>query len=175
MHLMNKLDFKVILDDKKRKKAGVQSLYALSKFVRRFPLNPQMRRTYSNTSGTCDVFRRIGAQIRRPESSRHIATPWCHKNGFASPYEWCSRRCYCASGLFSKYVFPPFLTTTQNVMERTVLHDVSYGALTQLYAGTSVEGAELNGKVLCSSVAAGTCAHTNLVLDSLGADWKTPC
>lgn len=34
MHLMNKLHFKVILDDKKRKKAGTQPLYALSKFVR---------------------------------------------------------------------------------------------------------------------------------------------
>ncbi|KAF7370551.1 hypothetical protein MSAN_00687500 [Mycena sanguinolenta] len=33
MHLTNKLDFKVILDDKKRKKAGAQPLYALSKFV----------------------------------------------------------------------------------------------------------------------------------------------
>ena len=26
-------------------------------------------------------------------------------------------------------------------------HDVSYGALTQLYAGTTAEGANLNGKV----------------------------
>ena len=29
----------------------------------------------------------------------------------------------------------------------TVLHDVSYGALTQLWAATSAEGATLNGKV----------------------------
>lgn len=32
-------------------------------------------------------------------------------------------------------------------MEETVLHDVSFGALTQLYAGTTKEAAELNGKV----------------------------
>lgn len=31
--------------------------------------------------------------------------------------------------------------------ERTILHDPAHGALTQLYAGTSKEGAELNGKV----------------------------
>ncbi|OJA21276.1 hypothetical protein AZE42_10592 [Rhizopogon vesiculosus] len=29
-----------------------------------------------------------------------------------------------------------------------MLHDVSYGALTQLYAGTTAEGAKLNGKYL---------------------------
>lgn len=44
------------------------------------------------------------------------------------------------------------LPTVQNLMEKTVLHDVSYGALTQLYAGTTVEGAQLNGKVHASFV-----------------------
>ncbi|KAF7309832.1 hypothetical protein MIND_00355100 [Mycena indigotica] len=39
-----------------------------------------------------------------------------------------------------------------NVMEKTVLHDVSYGALTQLYAGTSAAAAQLNGKVTLESV-----------------------
>jgi hypothetical protein len=35
----------------------------------------------------------------------------------------------------------------QGIMERTILHDVSFGALTQLYGGTAKEGADLNGKV----------------------------
>jgi len=34
------------------------------------------------------------------------------------------------------------------IMEKTILHDVSHGAITQLYAGTSKEAADLNGEYL---------------------------
>ncbi|KAJ7334199.1 hypothetical protein DFH08DRAFT_880469 [Mycena albidolilacea] len=111
MHLMNKLDFKVILDDKKRKKAGVQPLYALSKFAL-VAYSAELARRYGDQNL---VVTSLHPGVIKTDLHRHM-------NGA--------------------------LGAVINVMERTVLHDVSYGALTQLYAGTSVEGAELNGKYL---------------------------
>ncbi|KAJ7890470.1 hypothetical protein B0H14DRAFT_1105931 [Mycena olivaceomarginata] len=111
MHLMNNLDFKVILDDKKRKKAGVQSLYALSKFAL-VAYSAELARRYGDQNL---VVTSLHPGVIKTDLHRHM-------NGA--------------------------LGAVINVMERTVLHDVSYGALTQLYAGTSVEGAELNGKYL---------------------------
>ncbi|KAJ7043675.1 hypothetical protein C8F04DRAFT_1072931 [Mycena alexandri] len=111
MHLMNKLDFKVILDDTKRKKAGSQLLYSLSKFA---------LVTYSS-----ELARRYGEQ--------NIVVASLHPGVIKTDLH---RHMTGALG------------SVINVMEKTVLHDVSYGALTQLYAGTAVEGAQLNGKYL---------------------------
>ncbi|KAJ7782022.1 hypothetical protein DFH07DRAFT_792336 [Mycena maculata] len=111
MHMLNRLHFKIILDEKKRKKAGTQPLYALSKFAL--------------VAYSAELARRYGAQglvvtslhpgVIKTDLHRHMAGA---------------------------------LGAVISIMERTVLHDVSYGALTQLYAGTTVQGAELNGKYL---------------------------
>ncbi|KAJ6581564.1 NAD(P)-binding protein [Mycena capillaripes] len=111
MHLMNNLDFKIILDDKKRKKAGSQSLYALSKFAL--------------VAYSAELARRYGDQ--------NLAVTSLHPGVIKTDLH---RHMTGALG------------SVINIMEKTVLHDVSYGALTQLYAGTTVEGAQLNGKYL---------------------------
>lgn len=46
-----------------------------------------------------------------------------------------------------------------------MLRDVSYGALTQLYAGTISDGASLNGKV-CSNRIWGMAQHSSLASHS---------
>ncbi|KAF7356548.1 hypothetical protein MVEN_00988500 [Mycena venus] len=109
MHLMNKLHFKDILDDKKRKKAGAQSLYALSKFAF-VAYSAELARRYGDQNL---VVTSLHPGVIKTDLHRHM-------NGA--------------------------LGAVINVMEKTVLHDVSYGALTQLYGGTAVEGAQLNGK-----------------------------
>ncbi|KAK7025255.1 hypothetical protein R3P38DRAFT_3269965 [Favolaschia claudopus] len=109
MHLMNNHDFKIILDDKKRKKAGAQALYALSKFAF-VAYSAELARRYGDQNL---VVTSLHPGVIKTDLHRHM-------NGA--------------------------LGAVINVMEKTILHDVSYGALTQLYAGTSVEGAQLNGK-----------------------------
>ncbi|KAJ7446754.1 hypothetical protein FB451DRAFT_1291408 [Mycena latifolia] len=111
MHLMNKLDFKIILDDKKRKKAGAQSLYALSKFGF-VAYSAELARRYGDQDL---VVISLHPGVIKTDLHRHM------------------------TGALGSVI---------NIMEKTVLHDVSYGALTQLYAGTSVEGAQMNGKYL---------------------------
>ncbi|KAJ7642683.1 hypothetical protein DFH06DRAFT_1283512 [Mycena polygramma] len=111
MHLMNSLDFKIILDDKKRKKAGAQSLYALSKFAL-VAYSAELARRYADQNL---VVTSLHPGVIKTDLHRHM------------------------TGALGSVI---------NLMERTVLHDVSYGALTQLYAGTTVEGAQLNGKYL---------------------------
>ncbi|KAJ7654397.1 hypothetical protein DFH06DRAFT_1202270 [Mycena polygramma] len=111
MHLMNSLDFKIILDDKKRKKAGAQSLYALSKFAL-VAYSAELARRYADQNL---VVTSLHPGVIKTDLHRHM------------------------TGALGSVI---------NIMERTVLHDVSYGALTQLYAGTTVEGAQLNGKYL---------------------------
>ena len=62
----------------------------------------------------------------------------------------------------------------QNVMEKTVLHDVSYGALTQLYAGTAGDAAQLNGKV-CTYVHSGCrCVTTYCSISFPGPESGSP-
>ncbi|KAJ7759257.1 hypothetical protein B0H16DRAFT_1819836 [Mycena metata] len=111
MHLMNKLDFKVILDDKKRKKAGSQLLYSLSKFAL-VTYSTELARRYGEQN---IVVTSLHPGVIKTDLHRHM------------------------TGALGSVI---------SIMERTVLHDVSYGALTQLYAGTTVEGAQLNGKYL---------------------------
>ncbi|KAJ6591511.1 hypothetical protein DFH09DRAFT_1137201 [Mycena vulgaris] len=111
MHLMNKLDFKAILDDKKRKKAGTQALYALSKFGL-VAYSAELARRYGEQGL---VITSLHPGVIKTDLHRHM------------------------TGALGSVI---------NIMEKTVLHDVSYGALTQLYAGTSVDGAQLNGKYL---------------------------
>ncbi|KAJ6518864.1 hypothetical protein C8R45DRAFT_949562 [Mycena sanguinolenta] len=111
MHLTNKLDFKIILDDKKRKKAGAQPLYALSKFAV-VAFSAELARRYGDQNL---VVASLHPGVIKTDLHRHM------------------------DGALGVVI---------NVLERTVLHDVSHGALTQLYAGTSVEGAQLNGKYL---------------------------
>jgi NAD(P)-dependent dehydrogenase (short-subunit alcohol dehydrogenase family) len=111
MHLTNNLDFKIILDDKKRKKAGAQPLYALSKFAL-VAYSVELARRYGDQNL---VVTSLHPGVIKTDLHRHM-------NGA--------------------------LGAVINIMERTVLHDVSHGALTQLYAGTTVEGAQLNGKYL---------------------------
>ncbi|KAJ6619829.1 hypothetical protein B0H10DRAFT_1792593 [Mycena sp. CBHHK59/15] len=109
MHLMNKLDFKIIMDDKKRKKAGTQQLYSLSKFG----------------------FVAYSAELARRYGDQGLVIVSLHPGVIKTDLH---RHMTGALG--------------SNIMEKTVLHDVSYGALTQLYAGTTAQGAELNGKYL---------------------------
>ncbi|KAJ7504325.1 hypothetical protein B0H11DRAFT_2349868, partial [Mycena galericulata] len=109
MHLMNKLHFKVIQDDNKRKKAGTQLLYSLSKFGF-VTYSAELARRYG-TEGL--VVTSLHPGVIKTDLHRHM------------------------TGALGS-----------SIMEKTVLHDVSYGALTQLYAGTTVQGAELNGKYL---------------------------
>ncbi|KAJ7281478.1 hypothetical protein C8J57DRAFT_1297756 [Mycena rebaudengoi] len=111
MHLMNKLDFRIILDDEKRKKAGAQSLYALSKFAF-VAYSAELARRYSD-QGLVVVSLHPG--VIKTDLHRHM------------------------SGALGAVI---------GIMERTILHDVSFGALTQLYGGTAKEGADLNGKYL---------------------------
>ncbi|KAJ7155343.1 hypothetical protein C8R43DRAFT_1087472 [Mycena crocata] len=111
MHLMNKLDFKVILDDQKRKKAGTQPLYSLSKFGF-VTYSAELARRYGDQGL---VVTSLHPGVIKTDLHRHM------------------------TGVLGSVI---------NVMEKTILHHVSYGALTQLYAGTSVEGAHLNGKYL---------------------------
>ncbi|KAK6992167.1 hypothetical protein R3P38DRAFT_3088844 [Favolaschia claudopus] len=111
MHLMNNHVFKIILDDKKRKKAGAQALYALSKFAF-VAYSAELARRYGDQNL---VVTSLHPGVIKTDLHRHM-------NGA--------------------------LGAVINVMEKTILHDVSYGALTQLYAGTSVEGGQLNGKYL---------------------------
>ncbi|KAJ7116048.1 hypothetical protein C8R44DRAFT_675607 [Mycena epipterygia] len=111
MHQMNRLDFKVILDDKKRKKAGAQALYALSKFGF-VTYSAELARRY-DAQGLVAISLHPG--VIKTDLHRHMTGP---------------------------------LGAVVSFLEQTVLHDVSYGALTQLYAGTTVQGAQLNGKYL---------------------------
>ncbi|KAF7308854.1 hypothetical protein MKEN_01085300 [Mycena kentingensis (nom. inval.)] len=111
MHLMNKLDFKIILDEKQRKKAGQQPLYALSKFAV-VTYSAELARRYGDQGL---VVTSLHPGVIKTDLHRHM------------------------TGVVGGVV---------NVMERTILHDVSYGALTQLYAGTAVDGAQLNGKLM---------------------------
>ena len=47
----------------------------------------------------------------------------------------------------------PGIDFAENVLKRwLILHPSSFGALTQLYAGTMEEGANLNGKVSTNSI-----------------------
>ncbi|KAJ7247615.1 hypothetical protein B0H12DRAFT_737275 [Mycena haematopus] len=111
MHLTNKLDFKIILDDKKRIKAGAQPLYALSKFAV-VAYSAELARRYADQNL---VVVSLHPGVIKTDLHRHM-------NGG--------------------------LGVVISILEKTVLHDVSHGALTQLYAGTTVEGAQLNGKYL---------------------------
>ncbi|KAJ7066553.1 hypothetical protein C8F01DRAFT_1123677 [Mycena amicta] len=111
MHLMNKLHFKAILDDKKRKKAGSQALYALSKFAF-VTYSAELARRYADQGL---VVTSLHPGVIKTDLHRHM------------------------TGALGSVI---------NLMEKTVLHDVSYGALTQLYAGTAVDAAQLNGKYL---------------------------
>ncbi|KAJ7180720.1 hypothetical protein C8R46DRAFT_1070384 [Mycena filopes] len=111
MHLMNNLDFKIIMDDKKRKKAGSQLLYSLSKFAL-VALSAELARRYGEQN---IVVTSLHPGVIKTDLHRHM------------------------TGALGSVI---------NVMEKTVLHDVSHGALTQLYAGTTVEGAQFNGKYL---------------------------
>ncbi|KAF7308473.1 hypothetical protein HMN09_00696300 [Mycena chlorophos] len=111
MHLMNNLHFKAILDDKQRKKAGQQGLYALSKFAL-VTYSTELGRRYADQGL---VVTSLHPGVIKTDLHRHM------------------------TGALGAVI---------NVMEKTVLHDVSYGALTQLYAGTAVDAAKLNGKYL---------------------------
>ncbi|KAJ7823018.1 hypothetical protein B0H13DRAFT_2215759 [Mycena leptocephala] len=126
MHLTNRLDFKIILDDKKRTKAGAQSLYALSKFVG--ALNLQRRQVDSTQALVA-----YSAELARRYGDQNLVVTSLHPGVIKTDLH---RHMTGALG------------SVINLMEKTVLHDVSYGALTQLYAGTTVEGAQLNGKYL---------------------------
>ncbi|KAJ7224221.1 hypothetical protein GGX14DRAFT_649010 [Mycena pura] len=111
MHLMNKLHFKAILDDKARKRAGTQALYSLSKFAV-VTYSAELARRYGDQ---CLVVTSLHPGVIKTDLHRHM------------------------SGVLGSVI---------NIMEKTVLHDVSYGALTQLYAGTAGDAAQLNGKYL---------------------------
>jgi hypothetical protein len=56
-----------------------------------------------------------------------------------------------------------------------IYHDVSYGALTQLYAGTTEEGATLNGKVSPSSLPIQREPHPWIVPCPVGTYWNPTC
>ncbi|KAJ7696610.1 hypothetical protein B0H17DRAFT_1053884 [Mycena rosella] len=132
MHLMNNLDFKIILDDTKRKKAGAQPLYALSKFGL-VVYSVELAKRYGDQGL---VVTSLHPGVIKTDLHRHMTGVL----GFAI-----------------------------SIMERTVLHDVSYGALTQLYAGTSAQGAEMNGQYLIPWARVGT-PHPNSQDPKLGSE-----
>jgi len=82
---------------------------------------------------------------------------------------------FCNDHMFYTYAFPFLILVLfpQNAM----LYHVSYGALTQLWAGTSPEGAEFNGKVRLPSSLWCTCLQylfpsVITVPNTLGTYWQ---
>ena len=78
---------------------------------------------------------------------------------------------FCSHHMFCTYA-SPFL-----FLQNAMLYHVSYGALTQLWAGTSPEGAEFNGKVCLPSSLWCTCLLYSFpsvitVPNTLGTYWK---
>jgi retinol dehydrogenase-12 len=109
-------------DMAKRKKVGTMNLYSQSKLVSPFTLLCRRQHTcrrQGNVLITNELARRVG--------DKNIVAVSLHPGNIYSGLEdW---------------------NVVMRILIRLAVHDISYGGITPLYAGTAPAGAELNGKV----------------------------
>jgi hypothetical protein len=143
-HLFSGLHYNTFKDSPARRKMSTLALYGQSKTVSHSSLYDvtcctfaQVRHEKGNIIFSAELARRYGSQgiVSTALHPGIIKTGIARHHGSFIQALWV---CYSCISSYSRAV---------SYLQNLCFYDVSYGALTQLYAGTTVEGAKLNGKV----------------------------
>lgn len=120
---------------------GSQTLYEQSKLV--CPSDVEDSKFNQTLIGKC--LAGVGAifPLRRPRDCHDVSEPWSFEVRSTEAYAKAGYRYCWGKSVYLRVLSKAHLYTPQSL----ILHPTPLGALTQLWAGTSPEGAEHNGKV----------------------------
>ncbi|EGO20774.1 hypothetical protein SERLADRAFT_417889 [Serpula lacrymans var. lacrymans S7.9] len=133
-HHFGNLDFNTFKDGPARKKQSTSVMYSQSKYLLVFHVSYLTLRTLV-ARGTNTVF---ALELARRYSNEGIVSISLNPGNIRSD--------------LTRYI----PRVGQIILNTTILYSVQHGALTQLYAGTTAEGAELNGQYLIPWARVGT-------------------